>query len=509
MADNVISYQPAQRPNAAAGPLVVSTANPRYFAVASREAEERMVYLTGSHINNNFHDGLGFGADCPETPERFDYAAYLGFLEAHGHNFIRLWRWEQFKGQLPAVNVHFCMTPQPWPRTGPGIATDGKPRFDLARFDPAYFGRLRDRIVAAGERGIYVSVMLFEGFSLHLTMVPDNVAGHPFHAANNVNGVGIASIDDYQVLPLDPHIRALQEAYIRQVVDTVQDLSNVLYEVANESSGGGSVDRAFAAQLGLGDATAWGDSTQWQYWVIDVVKRYEEERGYQQHPVGMTMQYPVADPGRMNEPLFDGPADWVSPGSGAGPMDEQKPAGDWLADPPANDGRKVVISDTDHYAAGQGDALWAWKSFLRGHNPILYDLGIVAGAAPPDPSAVSSGAPPYAAFEAARRAMGDTLRYALEIDLAAMVPRGDFSSTGYALANPGEAYLVLQPREEGGPVSVSLEAGAYAVEWFSVNGRETKSVGEVTAARGASASFVAPFTAAGPAVLRLTRIGRR
>jgi hypothetical protein len=27
----------------------------------------------------------------------------------------------------------------------------------------------------------------------------------------------------------------------------------------------------------------------------------------------------------------------------------------------------------------KSDALWAWKSFLRGHNPILYDLEIVAG----------------------------------------------------------------------------------------------------------------------------------
>jgi hypothetical protein len=108
--------------------------------------------------------GLGPGPDCAETPERFDYGAYLGFLTEHGHNFIRLWRWEQFKGRLPAVNVHLCMTPQPWPRTGPGAARDGKPKFDLARFDQAYFDRLRDRIVAAGKQGIYVSVMLFEGF---------------------------------------------------------------------------------------------------------------------------------------------------------------------------------------------------------------------------------------------------------------------------------------------------------------------------------------------------------
>jgi hypothetical protein len=73
------------------GPLTVSRANSRSFAVPSEDiADEQIVYLTGSHINTNFHDGLGFGPDCPEEPERFDYEAYCTFLKAHGHNFMRL-----------------------------------------------------------------------------------------------------------------------------------------------------------------------------------------------------------------------------------------------------------------------------------------------------------------------------------------------------------------------------------------------------------------------------------
>ncbi|HVD54497.1 MAG TPA: hypothetical protein VNC13_09975, partial [Propionibacteriaceae bacterium] len=90
------------------GPLVVSGANPRYFAAAG--APEKAIYLTGSHVNNNLHDGLGFWRACPEDPERFDFDAYLKLLTERGHNFIRLWRWEQFRGQLAPANVHFCMT---------------------------------------------------------------------------------------------------------------------------------------------------------------------------------------------------------------------------------------------------------------------------------------------------------------------------------------------------------------------------------------------------------------
>src|SRR3989442_5716979 len=188
----------AQEPGAAPGPLVVSTTNPRYFAVApGHPGSGRAVYLTGSHIWNNLHDGMGPGGACVEPAEAFDYPRYLDFLKDHGHNFIRLWRWEQFKSQAAGGSFHLCMTPQPWPRTGPGTATDGKPKFDLSRFDKAYFDRLRDRVIAAGNEGIYVAVMLFDGFALHLSPAPDNVAGHPFHAANNVNGIRMTSIVDY------------------------------------------------------------------------------------------------------------------------------------------------------------------------------------------------------------------------------------------------------------------------------------------------------------------------
>jgi hypothetical protein len=404
------------------------------------------------------------------------------------------------------------MTPQPWPRTGPGTAKDGKPKFNLDAFDPAYFDRLRERVVAAGNQGIYVAVMLFDGFAIHLSPAPDNVEGHPFHAANNINRIGITSILDYQVLPLDPRVQTIQEAYIRRVVDTVQDLPNVLYEVANESSGGGSVPQGMAAMLGLSGSPDWGDSTQWQYWVINVVKQYEQQQGYDQHPIGMTMQYPVPEQTKVNEPLYNSPADWISPGyddeiftGGRHVMEPGAPPSRWVDNPPPSDGRKVVITDTDHYAPpGKGDALWAWKSFLRGHNPILMDFGIIAGVNPPDPSAESPGVPSFDAFEAARYAMGDTLYYAQKMDLINMEPRTELSSTGYVLAKPGREYLILQPSETMDEFTAILEAGTYTVEWFSINSRARKEIGQITVGSDTS-RFTPPFEEEGPAVLYLKR----
>jgi hypothetical protein len=66
MSDNEAKAVPATNATAssgpATGPLVVSETNPRYFTVAASDvANRRAVYLAGSHVNNNFHDGSGPG----------------------------------------------------------------------------------------------------------------------------------------------------------------------------------------------------------------------------------------------------------------------------------------------------------------------------------------------------------------------------------------------------------------------------------------------------------------
>jgi hypothetical protein len=214
----------------------------------------------------------------------------------------------------------------------------------------------------------------------------------------------------------------------------------------------------------------------------------------------MTMQFPVADESKVNDALFASRAEWISPGydddvfvGGGHPMASGAPPSRWFDDPPVADGRKVVITDTDHYAPGQGDALWAWKSFLRGHHPILMDFGLIGGVDEPDST-----------FAAARFAMGDTRRFAERTNLLDMTPRGDLSSTGYALANPGHEYLVLQPMDVSDAFTVVLEPGVYSAEWFSIDTRQTVARHSTTVERAAATSFPAPVEVSGPTALYLT-----
>jgi hypothetical protein len=129
------------------------------------------------------------------------------------------------------------------------------------------------------------------------------------------------------------------------------------------------------------------------------------------------------------------------------------------------------------------------------------DFGLLGGVNPPDPSV--GGPMSYAAFEPVRRAMGDTLRFAERMHLLGMQPLAELSSTGYALADPGQEYLVLQPSATADPFTVMLEPGTYAAEWFSIEGRNTVPGEPMTVEGSAATGFSPPPELSGPTVLHL------
>lgn len=446
-----------QKARESVGPLR-TTAGSRYFV----GPDGKPVYLTGSHMWNNLIDMVR-----DEQSEKLDYDAYLNFLERHGHNFIRLWAWDSVTWDTRANRglgkdfVH-QVAPLPWARTGPGNAVDGKPKFDLTRFDEAYFERLRSRVSAAGRRGIYVSVMFFEGWGLFHgnrgRAAPEGWAwrGHPFHPDNNINGINGDADGNPAKLEVhtlaSPEINKLQAAYIRKVVDTVNDLDNVLYEVINE-----------------------GGEKDWDWWVVKTLRDYERTRP-KQHPIGIT-----GHGAEGLEAMLASPADWISPGRRDG----------YGEDPPAWKGDKVSLLDTDHIWGVGGNPVWVWKAFVRGHNPIFMD--------PYDHSILGRGAPDD--WNPIRQAMGHTRRLAQRLDLAAMTPNDDLASTRYCLAKSGAAYVVYLP--DGGEAEVDLSAasGALAVEW--IHPVEGKIHAAADATGDAKRSFRAPF--AGHAVLYLKK----
>jgi hypothetical protein len=215
-------------PAQAAGPLSVGSSNPRFFIDPTGKA----VYLTGVHLNNSLVDRSDKAV--------LDFTSYLDLLQQYDHNFVRLWAWEQAAWtNESSAKINF--NPLPYQRKGPGTALNEGSKFDLSRFNQAYFDQLRSRVVEADERGLYVSVMLFQGFSSQrkATAGGNPWTGHPFNLSNNINGINgdpSGNNNDEEVHSLTvPAITSLQEAYVRKVVDTLNDLDNVLYKISGDA----------------------------------------------------------------------------------------------------------------------------------------------------------------------------------------------------------------------------------------------------------------------------------
>ncbi len=407
----------AEKPGKIDGPLRPHPTNGRYFTNDTGQA----ILLSGSHTWNSLVDMAPDGSQAT-----FDFDAYLDWMAGYPHNFMRLWAWELLSwntsGNREKKPKSHRVQPQPWQRTGPDKALDGKPKFDLTKFNEEYFKRLRTRVEAAEEHGIYTAVMLFEGWGLQFS--PDAWRNHPMHPENNVNGINGDLDGDGKGLEVhsgrNEKITELQRAYVRKVVDTVNDLDNVLYEISNENH---------------------PPSTQWQYAMIRFIKQYEKTKP-NQHPVGMTFQYK----GGSNQTLMNSPADWISPNNEGGFRDN----------PPPGDGTKVIVTDTDHLWGIGGNSAWVWKSFLRGLNPIFMD--------PYDGAVLSHGFGKEKS-EPIRKALGHVLDWSRRVDLAAMTPKARLASSKYCLANPGVEYLVLLPKGNR-KVTMSLPAGRYKPTWF-------------------------------------------
>jgi hypothetical protein len=430
----------------AIGPLRVDTRNPRYFSNGAGA-----VYLTGSHTWGNFKDRAHV-----DPPPAFNYSAFLGFLVAHHHNFMRLWTWEQPHSFDDDPQNLLFFAQFPWPRTGPGTASDGKPRFDLDRFDPAYGSRMHDRIAQARDRGIYVAVMLFDGWDLTNAYNATD-GGFPMGAGNNINSVAATGSE---ALTFPSAVTARQEAYVRQVIDAVNDLDNVLYEIANETGPG---------------------AVAWQNHMIDFVRTTEASKP-RQHPIGMTSTYPGTD-----ADLFASRADWISPNGRL----------------VRGDGSKVLLNDTDHsygWTELKADGVpaqraWAWETLCVGAQALFMDPYLEPWSGRNNPA----GGKPDAAWDPLRDALGRTRLYAERLDLERAVPSGGLCSTTYCLADPGHQYLVYQPIA-GRSFTLTLVGGTYRYEWYDPAAGRVVETGEVIAIDGPH-SFTPPF--GGDAVLLL------
>jgi hypothetical protein len=200
-------------------PLALHPENPHYFLFRGKP-----MVLIGS----TEHYGAVLNPD-------FNYVNYLDELEAKNLNVTRTFSGIYHEPQgafgiekntlAPAKGKMIC----PWARSNqPGFLNGGN-KFDLTRWDEAYFTRLKDFITEAGKRNIVVELDLFSNFydTLQWKLCP-------LYIENNINQIGNIT-DQKEILSLKHNeIIDIQEKMVKKVVGVLKDFDNLYYEVCNE-----------------------------------------------------------------------------------------------------------------------------------------------------------------------------------------------------------------------------------------------------------------------------------
>ena len=201
-----------------AQPIALHAENPRYFVW---QGKPTVLITSGEHY------GALLNLD-------FDFIRYFDELQAKGLNHTRT-----FSGVYHEIASSFGITDNPlapnpdrficpWPRSDQPGCGDGGNKFDLDRWNPAYFRRLHEFMRCARERGIVVEMTLF------CTFYKDelwNVC--PLRSTNNINGVGDCVRQEVCTLK-HPDLVQTQIRLVQKMVDELRDYDNLYYEVCNE-----------------------------------------------------------------------------------------------------------------------------------------------------------------------------------------------------------------------------------------------------------------------------------
>lgn len=226
-----------------ARPISLHPDNPHYFLFRGRPT----ILITSAE-----HYGAVMNLD-------FDYVKYLDALQSKGLNNTRVFTGSYVEPQGAFKIEKNTMAPAPnrfiapWARSlTPGYANGGN-KFDLTKWDAAYFTRLKDFVAQAGRRGVVVEVNLFCPFyeELQWKLSPQN-------AVNNVNNLGTVARTDVYTLDKHGGLLAVHDALTRKVVAELKDFDNVYYEICNEPYFGGV-------------------TLEWQYHIAEVIAAAEKD----------------------------------------------------------------------------------------------------------------------------------------------------------------------------------------------------------------------------------------
>ena len=425
---------------AAAEPLRLHPRNPHYFLF--RDAPVVLV-TSGEHY------GAVVNLD-------FKYERYLETLAAAGLNLTRVFvgsyleKPGDFGIRLNTLAPRPNRVVTPWARSTTDGYAGGGPKFDLDRWDEAYFTRLRDFVASADRRGILVEVVLFSNWYGQGTM-------SPLHHSNNVNGLPPLEPERVHTLDNGP-LLARQEAMVRKLVAALNQFDNVYFEIQNEPDATSPETRAIpAVRNPKAPATvkvASPPSLAWQArvaeWIVD-----EERRLPKRHLIAQNFANHGVPLESVNPQISVLNFHYAEPEAVAWNLKWRRP----------------VAFDESGFA-GADDTVYrrqAWRFLMAGGAVFSgLDYSFAAGF---ESGTAANDAP--GGGSAGRRSQLGGLRRTLEsTGLVARAPDGRVvaesrDATTLALSQPGRQYLIYVEGPGKTDLIVDLPAGRYDATWLN------------------------------------------
>lgn len=145
----------------------------------------------------------------------------------------------------PDGDVYPPFFEQPFARSGQGRAWDGLSRYDLTKYNPWYFDRLREFAALGRAHGVVLINAMY--FQHNILESGAHWVDSPWRPVNNINHTGFTepppfagdtirmAAEFYDVT--HPVRRDLHRAYIRHCLDALADESNVIHTLTAENSG--------------------------------------------------------------------------------------------------------------------------------------------------------------------------------------------------------------------------------------------------------------------------------
>jgi hypothetical protein len=407
--------------------------NPHYFTYGGKPA----VLITSAE-----HYGAVLNLD-------FDYITYLNELKSKGLNLTRTFTgaYVEPAGAFSITNNTLAPVPGrficPWKRSSiPGYNGGGN-KFDLSKWDDAYFARLKDFVAQAQRRGIIIELAFFCPF-----YDESQWKISPMNAVNNINGIGSAPSKSVYTLEKENDLLYVQKEMVRKIVLELKNYNNLIYEICNEPYFGGV-------------------TLAWQYQIAELIRETEKD---------------FKNPHLISQNIANNTQKIRDPHAAVSVFNFH------YATPPVaiaeNYHLNKVIGDNETGFKGNADETYRMQGwlFIMAGGALYNNLDYSFTAAKEDGTYQYPATQPGGGSTALRQQLSYLRQFISGFEFVDMKPDLSFIKEKFgkdaqvqALAESGRQYGVYIYGEKKTDLDLDLPAGSYKVEWTNtINGLKEK-----------------------------------